>query len=202
MIATNKRTFRARILLHATIAVFLLSCTFADRLVRPAVGPAASTSSQFQWETFTDQANGFSIDYPSTWFYYRSGSANDGAGQGNFVLFSSALGNTDIQNRSEDEEARLVVNTLPNENLVSVESWLAGSPLLQADVTRLSVNGFDAIRIVTSPEDEADHSLHIFLFLTTSTRRYSLVGVVSSSPNAALWQDAILRMQGSFKADP
>lgn len=202
MKAKSNRTSRHNILIQIVIAVSLLSCTFADKLVSTVVAPATTLPSQFQWETFTDQANGFSVDYPSTWFYYRSVSANDKATQGNFLLFSSTLGNTDIQNRTEDEEARLVVNTLPNDTSISVESWLADSPLLQADVTRLSVNGIKAIRIVTSPDNEEDHSTHIFLFLTTPTRLYSLVGVVSSSPNATLWQNVILKMQGSFKVNP
>ena len=191
------------LLLLIVIAVSILSCTFTDKLVNSAVALRATASpSQFQWETFTDPADGFSIEYPSTWFYYRSESGNNNASQGVFVLFSSALGNTDIQTRTEDEEARLVVNTLPNSASTSVESWLADSPLLELDATRLSVNGIQAIRVEISPENAVDHSTHTFLFLATSTRLYSLIGVVASSPHAARWQEVILKMQSTLKANP
>ena len=160
--------------------------------------PSNPVFSDIKWEQFNDAENGFSINYPSTWFYYRTSKPYDNISEGSFVLFSSTLGNTSIQIRTEDEESRLVVNTLPNNPKMDVESWLAQSPLLQSNVSRLTINGFNCVRIVTSPVNGEDSNTHIFLFLVTSTRRYSLIGTISPSKNAALWQEVIIRMQATF----
>ncbi len=175
------------------VALLLLSCSSISNLATPA---AAS----FAWQTYSDATNGFSIDYPSTWFYYRSGPGDAGGSDGDFVLFSTTLGNTDIQSRSEDEEARLVVSSVANDSSQDLETWLADSPLLQANPVRLTINGVNALRVSVPAGNEADGSARTFLFLATPTRLYSLVGVVSPSANATLWQETITKMQESFKA--
>ena len=151
-----------------------------------------------EWNIYTDQGIGFTIKYPSTWYYYRSLTSNDDPSLGGYVLFSSALGNTSNQTRSEDEAARVVVSFVPNTSNADVNSLLQGSPLVAYDVTRPTINGIDAIRIITPSEAEVDLSSHIFLFLVTQSFQYSLVGTISALPNSSQLSDMVISMQDSF----
>jgi hypothetical protein len=159
---------------------------------------ATSGPPAIEWKIFSDPEIGFSIKYPSTWYFFRSSSSPDDITQGGFVLFSSSLGNTSIQSRTEDEEARLAISFIPHNSTMDVDGWLEGSPLLSYDVTRPIINGFQGVRITTPSKNEDDLSSHIFLFLVTPAIQYSLVGTISVSSNSSIWSDVIISMQDSF----
>ena len=193
---------KERIVLLIPFLLLGFACNLLGNTSQDYALPINPVLSDIKWETYRDTEYGFSIDYPSNWFYYRSSKPYDDISKGSFVLFSSALGNTTIQSRTEDEEARLIVNILPNDTLTDVESWLAESPLLQSEVSRLSINGNDSIRIITTPDNEDDNSAYVYLFLVSSARRFSLVAVVSPTENSSLWHEVIIRMQDSFNPNP
>jgi hypothetical protein len=157
--------------------------------------------SEITWSTYQDPELGYSLQYPSSWFYFTSADPLEENSLSQIVLFSSALGNTSPQIRSEDEEARLVVNSYPTKSSDDVETWLLESPLMEFPSTRLDINGFEAIRIVTPPENEDDLSTHVFLFLIAPGRRYSLVGTISAGSHAAVWSQVIDYMLISFNPD-
>ena len=193
---------KERIILLIPILLLGFACNLLGNTSQDYALPINPVLSDIKWETYRDTEYKFSIDYPSNWYYYRSSKPYDDLSKGSFVLFSSTLGNTTNQSRAEDEEARLIVNILPTDTNTDVESWLAESPLLQSEVSRLSINGNDSIRIITTPDNQDDNSTYIYLFLVSPVRRYSLVGVVSPTDNASLWHEVIIKMQNSFHSNP
>lgn len=182
----------------STITPQVTSILPTSELINTTTPQVTSSLPENEWKVYTDPGIGFSIKYPSTWYYFRSLSSNDDITQGGYVLFSSSIGNTSSQTRSDDEEARLVVSFTPNPSNVDVNGWLKGSPLLFYDVTRPIINGFEGIRITTPSENEVDLSLHIFLFLVTRSFQYSLVGTISASTNSSELSDVVISMQDSF----
>lgn len=193
---------KERFVLIIPFLLLSFACNFFGDTAEDYTLPVNPELSDIRWETYKDTEYGFSIDYPSNWFYYHSSKPYDDISQGSFVLFSSTLGNTTNQSRTEDEEARLIVNILPNDTNMGVESWLAESPLLQSEVSRLSTNGNDSIRIITTPDNQDDNSTYIYLFVATSSLKFSLVGVISPSDNSSLWHEVIINMQDSFNPSP
>jgi hypothetical protein len=157
--------------------------------------------SDIRWGTYEDSEKHFSIKYPSSWYYFSSAGEYDEVGGGYFVLFSSALGNTSLQVRTEDEEARLAVSVAPNGEGSDVEAWLAGSPLLEGEVSRLSLAGVNAVRISSVGGLGEEPVDYISLFLTTASHRFSLIGTIAHSEDAVLWNQVILQMQESFRLE-
>lgn len=182
----------------STVTPQVTSILPTSELINTTTPQVTSNLPENEWNIYTDQGIGFTIKFPSTWYYYRSLTSNDDPSLGGYVLFSSALGNTSNQTRSEDEAARLVVSFVPNTSNADVNSLLQGSPLVAYDVTRPTINGIDAIRIITPSEAEVDLSSHIFLFLVTQSFQYSLVGTISASPNSSQLSDMVISMQDSF----
>jgi len=195
--ASNNSSTKLWILIIIFMLIPIVSCIIPSMHVSTITPLATSSASTNEWKTYTDSEIGFSIQYPSSWYYYRS-SISDNNTQGGYILFSSALGNTSIQTRSDDEAARLVVSFSPNTSNVDVNGWLEGSPLLLYDVTKPNINGIKGIRIITPPENEVDKSSHIFLFLVTQSFQYSLVGTISFSPTSSEWSDMVVSIQNSF----
>ena len=158
-----------------------------------------SELSKIKWDTYSDTEYNFSIKYPSSWYYFGLNKPYDEQSYGSFVLFSSTLGNTSIQESSEDELVRLVVNILPKKEN-DVESWLKNSPLLQFETDRIKIDGYDAVRLHIDPNESNDGKEYIYLFLVTKKNQYSLVGSISSGDQMDSWSKVINKMQNSFKS--
>ena len=141
----------------------------------------------------------FSINYQTSWYYFSLDQPYDKLSDASFVIFSSTLGNTSIQDASEDEKARLVVNLLPKKDR-DVENWLEKSPLIQFNTDSLRIDGFDSVQIIIRPEESNDGKGYIYSFIMTSKKQYSLVGTVSDVEKYDSWEKIIIRMQKSFKS--
>ncbi len=150
-----------------------------------------------EWETYVDPEYGFSINYPSDWYHYRS-SEGQSLTEELFVIFSSALGNTSTQDYTPDEEARLVVSVVRNPGWATAEEWLTDSPLLSLDTAPVSVAGLEGVKILVANEHQLEYRWISFVFLVGEDRGYGLVGSVSPTPNSELWKGAIQAMQDSL----
>ena len=151
-----------------------------------------------EYDRYQDEDLGFSIKYPTSWYYFNLKRPYDEQSNANFVLFSSTLGNTSIHESSEDEKARLVVNVIPKKD-DDIKNWLEKSPLFQFDVDNLKIDNYDSVQIIIKPEESTDGKGYIYTFLVTNDNQFSLVGTISDIEKFKSWKKIITKMQKSFK---